>query len=429
MDPDLAPDPVGELTPALESPANPFFASLGTNGRTCGSCHHQEAGWSITPAIAQQIAAANPNDPLFHPVDGTDCPLAANSNPSANSTELLRHGTIRVELAIPANAEFFLNGFADPHACATPPSAGRLYLFRRPLPSTNLPFLATVMWDGRETTQATIRDDLLQQAEDATLGHAQGIVPLTIDQKQGIFDFENVLFTAQTTLRSGNSTVDLTAGANGGPAYLANTVGPAFFIGINDTFAPDFDPQAFKIFARWEPSAPQAGLTSLQQSIGRGEAIFNSRRFPITNVDGLNGAEDRSQATITGTCTTCHNNPEVGNHSSSLPINIGISDASGDSAAGRTLDVRSLPIYTFRNRTTGAVKTVTDPGRALITGRWRDIGKMKGPILRGLAGREPLFHNGSGTTVAKVVDFYNLRFAIGLSKAEKTDLTNFLKSL
>jgi hypothetical protein len=36
---------------------------------------------------------------------------------------------------------------------------------------------------------------------------------------------------------------------------------------------------------------------------------------------------------------------------------------------------------------TGKTVQTTDPGRSLITGRWNDIGKMKGPILRGLAAR------------------------------------------
>jgi hypothetical protein len=35
---------------------------------------------------------------------------------------------------------------------------------------------------------------------------------------------------------------------------------------------------------------------------------------------------------------------------------------------------------------TGQSFVVTDPGRALISGKCADIGKLKGPILRGLAG-------------------------------------------
>jgi cytochrome c peroxidase len=72
---------------------------------------------------------------------------------------------------------------------------------------------------------------------------------------------------------------------------------------------------------------------------------------------------------------------------------------------------------------------VTDPGRALISGKWVDVGKTKGPILRGLSGRAPYFHNGSAPDLATVVKFYDARFGIGLTDAEEADLTNFLSAL
>jgi len=284
------------------------------------------------------------------------------------------------------------------------------------------------MWDGRESILLDLEGDLARQANDATLGHAEATTGLPPEVAQAIVSFELPLFSAQTKVKIGTTLVDLTTAVPGGPDYLASAVEPAFYVGINDTFDPSFDREAFTLFAAWEPSAPQSGLTSLQKSIGRGEHIFNTRVFNITGVGGLNGPLDASQAPIPGTCTTCHNSPEVGNHSSPLPINIGVADASLNSAAQKNLSVRHLPIYSFRSKVTGQVVTVTDPGRALITGRFRDIGKLKGPILRGLAAREPLFHNGSAT-IAQAVNFYNARFAIGLSSQDKTDLGNFLKSL
>jgi cytochrome c peroxidase len=72
---------------------------------------------------------------------------------------------------------------------------------------------------------------------------------------------------------------------------------------------------------------------------------------------------------------------------------------------------------------------VSDPGRALITGKWADIGKFKGPILRGLAGRAPYFHNGSAATLLDVVNFYDTRFNLNLSDQDKDDLVAFLKTL
>ena len=72
---------------------------------------------------------------------------------------------------------------------------------------------------------------------------------------------------------------------------------------------------------------------------------------------------------------------------------------------------------------------MTDPGRALITGNWTDVGKTKGPNLRGLAGRAPYFHNGSARDLTTVVRFYNDRFDIGLSNSQVVDLVAFLNAL
>ena len=75
------------------------------------------------------------------------------------------------------------------------------------------------------------------------------------------------------------------------------------------------------------------------------------------------------------------------------------------------------------------VISTTDPGRALITGKWEDIGKLKGPVLRALAARAPYFHNGSAAGLKEVIDFYNVRFSMGLTDAERNDLVNFLNAL
>jgi cytochrome c peroxidase len=72
---------------------------------------------------------------------------------------------------------------------------------------------------------------------------------------------------------------------------------------------------------------------------------------------------------------------------------------------------------------------VTDPGRALLTGKWKDIARFKGPTLRGLASRAPYFHNGSARTLTDVVNFYDVRFALQLTDDEKGDLEAFLAAL
>src|SRR5262249_17997910 len=131
---------------------NPFFQSLGTNGRSCATCHVQGQGWSIRPSEVQtRFDSTQGTDPIFSLNDGANSPLADVSTFAAKQTAysmLLTRGLIRVGLPIPANAEFTLAAVDDPFGFA---SANELSLFRRPLPSANLKFLTTVMWDGRET--------------------------------------------------------------------------------------------------------------------------------------------------------------------------------------------------------------------------------------------------------------------------------------
>jgi cytochrome c peroxidase len=127
---------------------------------------------------------------------------------------------------------------------------------------------------------------------------------------------------------------------------------------------------------------------------------------------------------VPGSCTTCHDSPNVGNHSVGLPIDIGITDA-----PAHNLDVAGLPVYTVQCIATGKTRKVTDLGRAMISGKCADIGKTKGPILRGLAARAPYFHNGGAKTLADAVEFYNERFHMALTDQQKQDLVAFLEVL
>ncbi|HEY5949009.1 MAG TPA: hypothetical protein VIV40_26135 [Kofleriaceae bacterium] len=397
--------------------SNPFFASLGTNGRSCVSCHQQAEGWSITPAgVKARFDATQGMDPIFRLNDGAVSPNADVSTVAARQNAyklLISRGLVRVGIGIPTTAEFVLDSVDDPYGFA---SAAELSLFRRPLPSTNLPFLATVMWDGRETLSLSdMTGNLQHQAASATLGHAQA-TGTTQSQMNAIVTLETSLFTAQTmdTVAGPLNT----NGAKGGPQNLANT---QFSIGINDSLSPGFNPNAMTLFNTWAPPNSPSNAADAQRrfSIYRGQQLFNNKAIAITGVGGLNDA--LGAPTIMGTCTTCHDTPNVGNHSKSLPINIGISDASR-----RTAD---MPLYTLRNKTTNATIQTVDPGRALITGKWADIGKFKGPILRGLQMRAPFFHDGSAASLQDVINFYNSRFSIGLTVQEQKDLLAFLQAL
>jgi cytochrome c peroxidase len=436
---------------------NGFFAELGTNGRTCATCHVEADAWALTPRHAQMLAH---NDPLFAPVDGADCPAtSSNQRPNrANSSMVLKYAVLRVQMAIPANADFALSSATNPKGCAIAPgsaaNSGNLFLFRRPLPSTNLGLLSSVMWDGRETLEkitthadeegssAALLFDLNDQANAATTGHAQGAPIAGTPAQQNIVSFEKSLSTAQVVLVPEIGVALLSVGANGGAYYLQNTVTPAFSIGVNDPLNPPFTNRVFTIYSAWEPnSAEHRHLSPVQQAIGRGEAIFNNTRFVVHDVPGINSipsdplynpADPLAGQDVVAGCGLCHNNPNAGNHSTSLPINIGVTmahPANNDGSVNHELDLANLPVYVLTNSSTGATVKVTDPGRAMISGRWTDIGKTKGPILRGLAARAPYFHNGSAKDLATVVTFYNERFNMGLTSQQQSDLVTFLQAL
>jgi cytochrome c peroxidase len=78
------------------------------------------------------------------------------------------------------------------------------------------------------------------------------------------------------------------------------------------------------VFRGW-----MTATSAQRQAIARGEAIFNTRRFAIDDVPGLNGRLDDPlhRPIETGTCTTCHDTPNAGSHSVPMALNIGIADA------------------------------------------------------------------------------------------------------
>jgi hypothetical protein len=277
------------------------------------------------------------------------------------------------------------------------------------------------MWDGREP-------NLSQQAVDATNGHAAANPPgPSPAQVQQIVNFESGLFTAQSFDNAANN-LDAD-GAMGGAVNLQGQLA-SFFIGINDPLGKNptgaqFNPNIFNLFQVWSSllGTDAGGVNIDRESVARGETLFNTTQINITSVGGLNDV--LGVQSIPGFCGTCHDTPNVGNHSVKAPLNIGIANAGSNSPPA--LDISGLPVFSLS--CSGQSFLVTDPGRALISGNCADIGKIKGPILRGLAARAPYFHNGSAATLMDVVNFYDQRFSIGFTAQQKQDLVNFLNTL
>lgn len=176
----------------------------------------------------------------------------------------------------------------------------------------------------------------------------------------------------------------------------------------------------FTLFTSWKrlPATSRNAVVRTRGSIGRGQALFTTFKFQMGNVAGLNHVQ--GLPVVEGTCATCHNAPNAGTFSLNETMNIGteIFERQPDQ-----------PLYVLQNLQTGPTITTRDPGRALVTGRWADVGKFKVPSLRGLASRAPYFHNGSAETLEEVVDFYVRRFGIALRGLDVLDLAAFMRSL
>jgi len=433
---------------------NAFFQELGTNGRSCATCHQPPSGMSISLRnIQARFRATEGTDPLFAPVDGANCPNQVPEAATSGSvlgglrgkgsdfenahSLLLTKGLIRIALPVPANAEFRISVVSDPTTCNLDPDYNSVHevdgsttqiisVFRRPVISTNLGFKTTtlfpapdgnsgnIMWDGREPT-------LFTQAVSATLGHAQALVPPTQAQLDQIVQFETNIFSAQ--LQSNTAGLLDEAGVGtGGPIFLSRQA-------PGQLLAAPFD--EFTAFAT--ATGPQVAA---RQSVARGLALFSGKVFTIASVAGFNdffGADAPAQQ---GTCATCHNVGHAGNDAlpnSQRDIGVG---GQGDLLGGPP-PATDLPIFllegcpagSFLGDPTRTSILTNDPGRALITGRCRDVGAITVPTLRGLAAHEPYFSDGSAPTLQDVVEFYDDRFGIGFSTDEEADLVNFLLAL
>jgi hypothetical protein len=220
-------------------------------------------------------------------------------------------------LPSPPALQFSIVAVQDPYNCnrdpatgltsfgPTQPSEGIVSVYRRPLPSTNLRFLTTTMWDGREPS-------LESQVADAVMIHAQAATPPSAAQVAQIVAFERGIFSAQAAdYKLGFLDGD---GATGGPVALSKQ---KFYVGINDVLGADptgakFNTDAMNLYLAWADPG-QAGhgqRDAARAAVARGEKLFNEKPILITGVGGLN--DQIGVPALAGSCTTCHDTPNVG---------------------------------------------------------------------------------------------------------------------
>jgi cytochrome c peroxidase len=362
----------------------PFHDALGTNGRSCGTCHVANSAWSMTPADTKFLfLLTGGRHPLFRAPDANNpaAPVETIAQRRAAYNMLLDKALFRRTLPVPAGAEFEVVAIDDPYGMATPTS---LTMFRRPLMTTNLQFAHGVHWDIRTEPVGNLHHALAAQVRGSVVNAMQGTAPPPPAVTEEVVSWEESLSTAQVWVH-GVGALDR-CGARGGPEFLAQ----------QPKVAGRFD-----LFDAWIDLAPRSctdrKTDARRAQIARGQELFNA---------GCNG---------------CHNVANNGTNLDGRLFNIGVSAASRRTPA--------MPLYTLRKLGEDATIQTTDPGRGMITGRWGDIDRFKVPSLRGLAARAPYFHNGIAASLHDVVHLYEESLGFDFTPDEEADLVAFLRAL
>jgi cytochrome c peroxidase len=341
---------------------------LGSNGRSCATCHLPEDGLQLSPASAKarfkQLQLRRKwdpraQDPLFLPIDADD--FRIHGEKASDYSNLLENGLIRVTLPLPPNMRLI-----DPltNAVSTETTAD----VWRMVPSVNDVRLtgadgAIPAWPrGPNTTGGYQLDgrkaNLQEQAMGAFEAHAQTTTAPGARLLDDLAAFQNVLFSSPR----------------------ARALSDAVRAGV--TPLPDVDPP----------------LSELAQ---QGKVVF------------------------TRACAQCHGGP--GQSTTQTPLTLRFHDIS--SQCPRPVDTVVPARWTFtpcpprlaRNARTYEItlangtivrRTSSDPGRALLTGfvggppPADDWNKLDVNGLRGIAKTAPYFHNNSADTLEQVVEHY-----------------------
>jgi hypothetical protein len=272
-----------------------------------------------------------------------------------------------------------------------------------------------IMADSREPTLKT-------QAGNAALGHLQAHAGLTAAQLKQIVDFESQLYVAQSFDRRAGDLTKPGAPEGLGPAAMQRETPGILANRAEQYLFGSFESWAAKPDAKLQPAA------AFRASVARGAALFQTRTIWVRDVYNFNtlGVGNPQKRN----CVGCHNMSMTGMDVAPGFMDLGITNLP-HSEAGDALPLFKLtcspkaPPHPYLGR----VIYTHDPGRALATGRCREIGAITMQQFRGMAARAPYFSNGSAATLRDVIEIYDRRFEMKLTEQEKVDLTNFMSVL
>ena len=354
---------------------NPMFQQLGTNPRSCATCHGPDMGWTLTAEKARKLFRQSDGlDPLFNLVDEGSRPDADVSTEDARRetfATLLKLGVTRFTRNIPAAGEFVVESVVDPSGFST---LTQVLNFRRPTPMVNEAKTSSILWNSGP--QANIQTSVGGLFGGAATLHLQRDPLNPTDQatRDAGGAFAMGLFFAQ--IKDDKAGRLDAAGAKGGPE---NVFLQPFTLGANDIQSPTFTRKVFDIYDAWAVYDEDDGHGDCRNdrkrgkaraSIYRGQEIFNNYEFDVTGVPGFNDL--LAQETVRATCSTCHNAPNIGGHAVFRVMDIGTTKP-------ENCDPR-LPMLTLKHKTdmTLPTRTLCDMGRG-GNGIWADLGKFRVP--------------------------------------------------
>jgi len=349
-------------------------------------------------------------------------------------------------------AEFTISVVRDPTGCNTDPTYGlksanpTISVFRRPRMAANLRYITNLPNDRRylinvktgealpwdpDSETSTLSLNLMADGRHITLrdqflGAQKAHLPLSPaysgpDQTR-LLKFLGQVYTAQVFDRTGGNLVEQDGPKGLGPVNLS--------IGESGLSGEAVDTPVFQRFDSWAAKSgnKQSSEAEFRASVARGSDLFTGRMFMVRNVSNINSIGLGNP--VKRSCALCHNAQMTGHDGAPGWMDIGTDNWPW---AGED---KSLPLFKLTCRADapphpflGREIYTSDPGRALISGKCRDIGSITIQQLRGLSARGPYFHNGSAKNLREVIDFYDRRFAIGYTEQEKQDLVNFLQVL
>jgi hypothetical protein len=437
----------------IATQGHPFFTPLGTNGRACITCHQPSDGMSVSlDTIRERWQITQGKDPMFAPVDGSNCPDLPQEQAASHSL-LLQHGLFRVFRPWPPRAHdgtamephFTIEVVRDPTGCNTSKKYGlqsstpMVSVYRRPRPVTNLKYVTSMGFafepknglplpldpeTGKPTSFNLMADarnmTLSTQATEAILVHLQSNGAPDKRVVQQIIDFESQLFTAQSHDRFGSALTE--HGAQGGPKMLQNSLAGDLQYAGNPIWSE---------FLPWSKLPADTGndeQRKYRESVARGAEIFAKRTFLVWDSAGITSMQFGNP--VRNSCAFCHNMARTGMDVAPGQVDLGTTNEPFAKPAPE------LPLFKLTCKPDrkahphlGRVVYTQDPGYALTTGRCIDIGKITIQQMRGLSGRAPYFSNGSAKTIREIVDYYDQRYNIGYTEQEKQDLTHLMEVL